>query len=239
MHLAIILGAVVVGMADGLALRSRAPPLMQFGGASFKNPFANKQDGATTMAVTLLFRCEDRGRGSILGQVSDLASSADTASPDGIADLCGDTALALLRQYDRWLQCSTSAEHKGNDDDALRIFDVLAIQEASKFDGLEKSDTIDAALAAAGVGPGGAIAPPTNCVLCVLACLMGDREDRFSSKASSGNSADAKAALTEMAAAANGDGEIFAFELFWVPGSNDEVVDMDQVALDWPELMPC
>ena len=48
-----------------------------------------------------------------------------------------------------------------------------------------------------------------------------------------------KAVLEEMAAAANGEEEVFAFELFWVPGGTKEVVDMDQVMLDWPELMPC
>ena len=67
---------------------------------------------------------------------------------------------------------------------------------------------------------------------------MGDREPQLA-RQSSGSSADAKAALQEMAASANTDGEVFAFELFWVPGSNKEVIDMDQVTLAWRELMPC
>ena len=29
------------------------------------------------------------------------------------------------------------------------------------------------------------------------------------------------------------------FELFWVPGEDTEVLTMDEVTLDWPELLPC
>lgn len=227
--------------ADGLVLRTRAPRMQiknPFGG-DFKNPFARKEDGATTIAVTLLFRCEDRGsRSSILGQVDELAAMADTSTSDGISRLCGDTALALLRQKNAWLQSCTTSEHRARDDDALRVFDMLAIREAAKFDGLEDGDTIDAALAAAGVS-GGESAPPTNAVVCAIACLMGDRTRDGMKPSSSGDAVEMKAVLEEMAAAANGEEEVFAFELFWVPGGTKEVVDMDQVMLDWPELMPC
>ena len=47
-----------------------------------------------------------------------------------------------------------------------------------------------------------------------------------------------KAALQELAAAGSGE-DVLAFELFWVPGSDDEVVDMDEIYVDWPELMRC
>jgi uncharacterized membrane protein len=39
--------------------------------------------------------------------------------------------------------------------------------------------------------------------------------------------------------AAAAEGEVFAFELLWVPGSDDETLDADAVMIDWPELMPC
>ena len=46
-------------------------------------------------------------------------------------------------------------------------------------------------------------------------------------------------ALQELAAAGNGDGEVLAFELLWVPGEDEETIELDDVLLDWPELMTC
>jgi len=212
---------------------------MQFG--NFKNPFADKADGATTIALTIGFNCMERGPKSILGQLDSLAAAADTSTTDGIAGLCGDTALALLRRSSEWVSCSGSAEHKGEDDDALAAFDRLVIKEAAKFDDRPTSATVDAALAAAGVGAGGAatVTPkPTIAVVCVIACIMGDREEEVS-KDFQGDAAKLQAALQELAAAGNGDEEVFAFELLWVPGGDDEVLDSDEIMLDWPELMPC
>ena len=210
---------------------------MQFGG--FKNPFADKADGATVVAITIGFNCMDRGPRSVLSQVEEIAANADASTAEGIADLCGDAALALLRRSNEWVSCSGTAEHRGDDDDALAAFDRLAIQEAAKFDDRDSSTTIDAALAAAGVGSSGASsAKPTLAVVCLIACLMGDREAEVS-REFQGDAGKLRAALSELAAAANGDEEVFAFELLWVPGGDDEVLDSDEVMLDWPELMPC
>ena len=33
--------------------------------------------------------------------------------------------------------------------------------------------------------------------------------------------------------------KVLAFEIFWVPGSDEEVLEMDEIYMDWPELMPC
>ena len=33
--------------------------------------------------------------------------------------------------------------------------------------------------------------------------------------------------------------EVLALELFWVPGEDEEVLDADEIILDWPELMTC
>ena len=35
------------------------------------------------------------------------------------------------------------------------------------------------------------------------------------------------------------EGEIFGFELLWVPDDDEDVVDMDQIMIDWPEIMTC
>ena len=144
--------------------------------------------------------------------------------------------MALLRRQSEWLACAVTAKHEGDDDAALSSFDRLSIREAAKFDDREPSATVDAALAAAGVG--GSSAPPTIAVVCLVACLMGDREEQIATEAY-GDAAAARQALEELAAAANGDEEVFAFELFWVPGDDKEILELDEVAQDWPELMTC
>lgn len=227
----------------GLRLPSRTTaPSMQFQNPldGFKNPFRDPRDGATTISLTFSFRCADRGASSVLGQLDQLAASADTSTADGFSALCADTALLLLRRQAEWLAVCGSAEHNRDEDRALSVFDKLAIREAAKFEDRSPSATIDSALAAAGVGGGspGTAAPPTMAVVCVLACLAGDSEERVS-KSFSGDAAAMRAALEELNAAGKADEEVLALELFWVPGEDDEVLDSDEIILDWPELMTC
>ena len=223
------------------AMAYRVPtPVMQFGGNPFdglKNPFADKSDGATTISLTVGFRIGERGPRSVLGQLDDLAARADTSSARGIAQLCGDTALLLLRREREWLSCCGTALHYGNDDDALSAFDRISVSEAAKFDDRDSSATVDAALAAAGLA--GGAGKPTMAVICLVACVMGDREEQVTKGDFQGDASRMKAGLQELAAAGNGDDEVFGFELFWVPGEDDEVLEQDEVMLDWPELMPC
>ena len=35
------------------------------------------------------------------------------------------------------------------------------------------------------------------------------------------------------------EGEIYGFELLWVPDDDEDVLDMDDLTTDWPELLSC
>jgi len=201
-----------------------------------KNPFADKMDGATTVSLTLSFRVPDRGASSVLGQLDQLAANADTSTMEGFSELCADTALLLLRRSGEWIACCGSAEHRATDDEALNIYDRLAIREAAKFDDRDTGASVDAALAAAGLQ--GSKAPPTIAVICVVACVIGDREESIA-KSFSGDATKMRQALEELAAAGNAEQEVLALELFWVPGEDNETLDLDEIALDWPELLSC
>ena len=48
-----------------------------------------------------------------------------------------------------------------------------------------------------------------------------------------------KQALQELAAAGSAQGEIFGFELLWSPDDDEEVLSMDEVIAEWPEIMTC
>ena len=240
------------GVTVAAARPRAASPRLQFGGGGggFKNPFSDKQSGATTVMLTLAFRvaAADRGPRSVLGTLDDLASAADTTTAEGLAALAGDTALALMRREVEWIACCGTAEHRGKDDAALALFDRLALEEAAKFDDRSPAATVDAALVAAGLGggggggdSGGALSPSaesTLAVVCCLVCLMGDREESMR-RSFAGDAGAMKAALQEVYAGARAVDEVFAFELFWVPGADDEVLDMDEMVLDWPQLIQC
>jgi len=239
--LAPLLAFTLHGTSQPVAVRrSTMMPVMQFGNPfeGVKNPFADKNDGATTVSLTIGFRCPDRGPKSVLGQLDALAASANTNTGAGIAALCGTISLALLRRSNEYVSCCGTAAHRKDDEDALADFDRLAIREAAKFDDRDSSATVDAALSAAGLPGGASGGAPTMAVVCLVACLMGDREEELT-KDFQGDAGAMKNALQELAAAANGADEVFAFELFWVPGDDDETLDQDEIILDWPELMPC
>lgn len=227
-------------VASAVALRVPVSPRMQFGNPfeGVKNPFADKNDGATTVTLTVGFRVPERGPKSVLGQLDNMAANAVTTSARGIAQLCSETSLLLLRRSNEWISCCGTAQHYGDDEKALSEYDRAAVKEAAKFDDRDTSATVDAALAAAGLPGGASGGKPTMAVVCIVACVMGDREEEIG-KSFQGDASAMKAALQEIAASANGDEEVFAFELFWVPGEDDEVLDNDEIILDWPELMPC
>ena len=68
---------------------------------------------------------------------------------------------------------------------------------------------------------------------------MGDREEATGGQLLSGNAGGVKAALQELAAAGSAEGEIFGFELLWVPDDDEEVLSMDDLIVEWPEIMTC
>jgi len=79
--------------------------------------------------------------------------------------------------------------------------------------------------------------PPTAAVVCAVGCLAGDREAALGGADFAGTAAAMQTALEELAAATAEDA--LAFELFWVPGDDSEALEMEEVLLDWPQLMPC
>jgi hypothetical protein len=108
-------------------------------------------------------------------------------------------------------------KHYGDDDDALNDFDRQIVTEAAKFD-RENPDRSGA--------PSG-LPKDTVAVVSAIACCMGDREEAVDGNGGgallSGKASAVKAALSELAAAGNGEGEVFGFELLWVPDDDEEV----------------
>jgi len=71
-----------------------------------------------------------------------------------------------------------------------------------------------------------------------IATLMGDRTEG-EPREFHGDAVGVQQALQEIAAASQAPDEVFAFELLWVPGDEESSLDMDEVNVDWPELVTC
>lgn len=228
--------AALVPLVSSMQIPSRAGPVsMQFPSMPSgmpKNPFAKKSDGASLVKVQISFRvgAMDRGRDGVLGALGKLADEADCSAAEGVEQLAQDTALCLLRRESTWLGCAGSVTHYGDDEDALRDFDRLCVTEASKFD-RENPDRSEFS----------GLPKDTVAVVSAIACLMGDREDSVGGrdKMLSGDARGIKSALEELAAAGSAEGEVFGFELLWVPDDDEDVVSIDDIMTDWPEIMSC
>ena len=173
----------------------------------------------------------DRGRSGVLGSLSALADGADANSAEGLEKLAQDAALLLLRREREWIGCAGFVKHYGDDDDAFRDFDRQIVSEAAKFDRENPDRSSSPSL----------IPRDTVAVVSAIACCMGDREDAVGGrdKMLSGDSVGVKAALSEIAAAGSSEGQVFGFELLWVPDDDDEDLSMDDLMVDWPEIMTC
>jgi len=192
---------------------------------NFKNPFRDRMAGGTVVKVGAAFRCPDRGPKSVIGTLDKLTSSIDCSTADGFAELASEASLIMLRQNQQWLSCGGLATHFGEDEQALSRFDRDVIMEAAKFE-LETQ-----------LGRSADLSKPTIAVVSIVACLMGDRTEAIGDGAIMSPSA-MQLALQEVAAA-SGQQELLAFELLWVPGDEDDVLDIDEVSIGWPELLPC
>lgn len=192
------------------------------------NPFKDFSAGGSTYRLAIAFQCPERGPNSIIGKLEALAADTDADSADGIAQLAGDAALDLLRQKNKWVACSGSATHYGEDEQALSAFDKAVIQEAAKFDREVEHNK------ASGKKPD--LTEPTVAVVMAICTLMGDRTEG-EPRTFHGDAKGVQEALQEIATASQGNDEVFAFELLWVPGDDEGSLDMDEVMLDWPELI--
>lgn len=213
---------LTVGSATALGLSFELP--------RFKNPFASRLDGASVFKASVAFRCPDRSPASILGRLEELADEADVDTAEGIAKLSCETTLQILRRRNEWIACAGTVEAFGNEDAALARYDRLALREAAKF---ERENPLRAPWDDEEVDES------TVAVVSIVACLAGDREEEAGSTIFSGDAVALQDALEVVASAGNSEDETLAFELFWVPGEDTEVLTMDEVTLDWPELLPC
>ena len=207
-----------------LASRTIAPRA-QFGG--FSNPFSEK---AVLVKLQLAFREPDR---QLVRQLNAIAISADFDSGEGIAKLCEDTSLLLLRRCNDATACGGRIVQL-EEDKALREYDREAISEAAKF---ERDTTGVGSLVGELNDRTGQAAQQTVVIVTALGCVA---LDGASSEGDvGGNLPRLRGGLELLASAARRPGAVLAFEALWVPDEDDEVLDGEELTLTWPEIISC
>ena len=207
-----------------LASRTIAPRA-QFGG--FSNPFSEK---AVLVKLQLAFREPDR---QLVRQLNDIALNGDFDSGEGIAKLCEDTSLLLLRRCGDATACGGRIVQL-EEDKALREYDREAISEAAKF---ERDTTGVGSLVGELNDRTGQAAQQTVVIVTAIGCVA---LDGASSEGDvGGNLPRLRGGLELLASAARRPGAVLAFEALWVPDEDDEVLDGEELTLTWPEIISC
>ena len=180
---------------------------------------ASDKPGAA-LCLQVACYCDDR-QNSLFGKLNKIASSADTASELGLQSLVSDTCLAILRSSKDWLAARTESEIAGllkNDVDAA--YNRLVVTERSKWEVEQK--------ALKRTAPG----QPTYMVATLVVLLRSAQPLKPISQ-----NGDLRDALQNLAAAVSVEDNLLAAEVLWTPEDTNDVMDRDELFLNFPELV--
>jgi len=164
--------------------------------------------------------CEDR-QASLAGKLQNIARTADANSYEGLQQLVSDTCLAMLRTSNDWLAARTASSTStlfANDVDAT--YNKLVVQERAKWE-VEQSALKRSA-------PG----QPTYLVATLVVLLR----DGSELPAISGVG-DLREAIAALAADVSVQDNLLAAEVLWTPEDTNDVMDRDDMFLNFPELV--
>lgn len=166
---------------------------------------------------------------AIQTQLSEYSLNTDTQTPEGLAQLLQEAALALLRTPENWMHVSASSKTVRSREAAQIIFNQLSIEERSKF----SAETLTNVNGIRRIqdnsqqdnDPGSYI---------VVTLLIGTENDRplFGNVYST---QELKQALERIAATP--PEYLTAFELLWTPQSEIESLTSDELLTEYTNLM--
>jgi uncharacterized membrane protein len=166
---------------------------------------------------------------AIQTQLSEYSLNTDTKTPEGLAQLLQEAALALLRTPENWMHVLASSKTVRSREEAQAIFNQLSIQERSKFSA-ESLTNVNGIRRIQDNSkqdnePGSYI---------VVTLLIGTENDRplfgdvYSAK-------ELQQALERIAATP--PEYLTVFELLWTPQSETESLTYDELLTEYTNLM--
>ena len=164
--------------------------------------------------------CEDR-QSSLFGRLNGIAERADTQSYEGLQQLVSDACLALLRSSNDWLAGRTESKTAGVfDNDVESNYNKLVVQERAKWEVEQGALSRNA--------PG----QPTYMVATLVVLLK-----KGSSLPEITGVGDMRTAISQLAADVAVDGNLLGAEVLWTPEDPNDVMDRDDLFLNFPSLV--
>jgi len=181
-----------------------------------------QQDDAPGAALCLQVACYCSDRpDSLYGKLQTLARGADTDSYEGLQRLVSDTCLAMLRSSKDWIAARTESQTKGfMTNDVETSFNKLVMQERSKWEVEQKSLKRS--------GPGEA----TYMVATLVVLLREGSELQPIT-----GTADLREAIAALAADVSVEGNLLGAEVLWTPEDDNDIMDRDDMFMNFPELV--
>uniref|UniRef100_A0A7S0QBA5 DUF1517 domain-containing protein n=1 Tax=Coccolithus braarudii TaxID=221442 RepID=A0A7S0QBA5_9EUKA len=164
--------------------------------------------------------CGDR-QNSLYGKLQSLARTADTSSYEGLQQLVSDTCLATLRSSKDWLAARTTSETKGLfSNDVESQYNRIVVKERSKWESEQKSLTRTSAGEA------------TYMVATLVVLLRNGSELPEVTGVN-----ELREAISQLAADVSIEDNLIAAEVLWTPEDPNDVMDRDDMFLNFPELV--
>jgi len=174
----------------------------------------------TALCLQLACYCEDRQK-SLAGKLNSIARSADSNSYEGLQELCSDTCLAMLRCSSDWLAARTvSSSSSLLANDVESTYNRLVVQERAKW------EVEQGALKRSAPGQ------PTYMVATLVVLLKSGTELPPIT-----GTADLREAIASLAADVSVEDNLLAAEVLWTPEDTNDVMDRDDMFLNFPELV--
>lgn len=172
------------------------------------------------LCVQVAVYCDNR-QDSLYSKLQGIARNADTRTEIGLQNLVSDTCLAMLRSNQDWIAGRTESSLKGLlSNDVEADYNKLVVVERAKFEAEQRQLTRSA--------PG-----QSTYLVATLVVLLRD------GKALPGVTGlgDLRTALQNLAADVATEDNLLGAELLWTPEETNDVMDRDDLFLNFPELI--
>ena len=210
------------GMGFGLPTPLLLLALGGLAATSFRSSRGIEASDSAGAAYCLQVACYcDNREESLYSRLSSIAVGADTDSSIGLQNLVSDTCLAMLRSSKDWLAGRTASETAGLlSNDVESGYNRYVVQERAKWESEKRVLTRSA--------PG----QPTYMVATLVVLL---REGRALPDITGTN--DLRNAIQQLAADVSIEDNLLGAELLWTPEDTNDVMDRDEMFLNFPELV--
>jgi len=181
---------------------------------------ASDKAGAALCLQVACF-CDTRSD-SLYSRLQGITRTADTATEAGLQALVADVCLALLRTSKDWLAGRTKSETAGLLSNEVEAgFNRFVVQERAKFDENEQRSLTRTMQG-----------QPTYMVTTLVVLLRNGNALPDVSRAS-----DLREAIQSLAAEVSVEDNLLGAELLWTPEDSNDVMDRDDMFLNFPELI--